>query len=103
MDFVESMVESLIEASLKAGKPISGFHSCRMAAPTFPNYAYGKCDQKHDGKCLDVVYGIKKKGAKGKSEVQAIRYDSTKWTEASARAHCKYRGGVFTVASKEKK
>ena len=41
-----------------------------------------------------MIYGIKS----GKSEIQALRYDKKTWTEASAREHCKTRGGTFEAA-----
>lgn len=52
------------------------------------------CDQKHDGKCIDVIYG--KKG--GSVEIQALRYPKGSWTAASAGSHCKSRGGKFEAA-----
>ena len=57
------------------------------------------CDQKHEGKCIDVIYGVKNE----KSEVQALRYKKDTWNEASARSHCKTRGGSFEPASSKDK
>lgn len=94
----EALTDLAIEATKKTKKPVENFHSCRLTPPSYSGYAYGKCAMKHDGKCLDVVYGIKKKGAKGSSEIQAYRYDRDVWTAASARAHCKDKGGGFTSA-----
>lgn len=54
---------------------------------------------KHDGKCIDVIYGIRE----GKSEQQSLRYPKDNWTESAARAHCEDRGGTFEAAVKEDK
>ena len=57
------------------------------------------CQQKHEDKCIDVIFGWKKKDGEEVSEIQALRYDKKVWTEASARSHCKSRGGTFEPAS----
>lgn len=81
------------------------------------------CDEKHNGKCIDVIYGYpgpppkdwaeneegmkvfataedaKKEGGK----IQALRYKTDVWQEADARDHCKSRGGSFDAAKKEEK
>jgi ATP-dependent protease ClpP protease subunit len=61
------------------------------------------CQQKHEDKCIDVIFGWKKKDGKEVSEIQALRYDKKVWTESSARSHCKSRGGSFEPASEESK
>lgn len=50
-----------------------------------------------------MIYGIKGRGKSVTSEVQALRYPKDIWTEASARAHCKDRGGTFEAAKKADK
>lgn len=78
-------------------KPFPEEHACRLKSPDqFDRFARKNCDQKHDGKCIDVIFGIKE----GKSEIQALRYPKGIWTAASARAHCKERGGSFEAATK---
>lgn len=67
----------------------------------YDRYTYEECDQKHDDKCIDVVYGWKKKEGEEVSEIQALRYKKSIWTEESAKAHCKSRGGTFEPASEE--
>ncbi len=54
------------------------------------------CDQKHDEKCIDVIYGHMKD--EDKWGIQALRYPKDTWTEESARSHCKDRGGSFEAA-----
>lgn len=81
------------------GKPYPNFHSCRINSPDkYPKIRYEKCGQKHEGKCIDVVWGIL---AANKSEIQALRYPVGSWTVASAKAHCKTREGSFEAAKKE--
>lgn len=95
-----------------------------MADPAkFDRFARSSCAEKHKGKCIDVIYGFlggKKAwdafierltigdsepvAAKSAgSEIQALRYRKTIWTESDARAHCKSRGGQFEAAKEEKK
>jgi len=54
--------------------------------------------QHHDGKPIDVVYGVT---SDGKTEIQALRYPKESWDAAAARAHCGTRGGRFEAASGE--
>jgi ATP-dependent Clp protease, protease subunit len=84
--------------------PYENEHSCRLEEPgQYKRFTRGECDQKHDGKCIDVIYGWKTEDGEEKSEIQALRYDKEVWTEASARSHCKSRGGMFEAAKKEDK
>jgi len=69
----------------------------------YDRFTRGECDQKHDNKCIDVIYGWKKKEGKEVSEVQALRYSIKVWKEGDARAHCKSRGGSFEAAKKKEK
>jgi hypothetical protein len=69
----------------------------------YDRFTRGECDQKHDNKCIDVIYGWKKKEGKEVSEVQALRYSIKIWTEGEAKAHCKDRGGSFEAAKKSNK
>lgn len=79
------------------GKPYENEHSCRLEDPKqFDSFKRKNCEQKHDGKCIDVIYGIKE----NKSKIQALRYKKTVWTEAEAKAHCKDRKGTFEPAKK---
>ncbi|HUT68670.1 MAG TPA: HK97 family phage prohead protease [Dehalococcoidales bacterium] len=80
--------------------PYANEHSCRLENPDkYDSFNRKNCGQKHDGKCIDVVYGIKD----GKSEIQALRYGTDIWSESDARAHCKEREGTFEPAEKESK
>ena len=75
-------------------------HSCRLADPgQFDRFARKNGEQEHEGKKIDVIYGIKD----GKSTIQALRYDKKTWTERSARSHCKSRDGSFEAATEEAK
>lgn len=84
----------------KNAKPYPNEHSCRLEDPAkFDKFRRQKCGQKHDDKCIDVIYGIKA----GKSKIQALRYSIDVWTKSAARSHCKEREGKFEAASKEGK
>lgn len=79
--------------------PYPNEHACRLKPPGgYDKIRRVNCDQKHDGKCIDVIYGIKE----GKSEIQALRFKTNIWTADAARAVCKDRGGTFEPAAKKK-
>lgn len=81
------------------GKPYPNEHSCRLQDPKkYPKFRRAKCEQKHDGKCIDVIYGIT---APKKSDIQALRYAKDVWMESEAKAHCKSRKGKFEPAKKD--
>ena len=76
-------------------KPFENEHSCRLEDPSkYDRFARKNCFQKHDGKCIDFIFGVKE----GKSEVQAMRYNKEVWTEAEAKSHCKDHDGSFEAA-----
>jgi len=78
--------------------PYAGEHSCRLKPPgDFDKFRRKNCDQKHEDKCIDVIYGIKD----GESEIQALRYKTDVWTESDARTHCDDRDGTFEPAAEE--
>ena len=80
--------------------PYKNEHACRINSPDkYEQFNRVNCDQKHDGKCIDVIYGVKD----GKSEIQALRYKKDIWTEEAARDHCKSREGTFEPAAGEEK
>lgn len=80
------------------GKPYENEHSCRLEDPKqFDKFSRKNCEQKHEGKCIDVIYGIKE----GKSKIQALRYKTSIWKKEAAQSHCKSRKGLFEAA-KEK-
>jgi hypothetical protein len=77
--------------------PFPNEHACRIKPPgKYEKFARKNCEQKHDGKCIDVIYGVKQ----GKSEIQALRYPKSSWTSQAARTHCSGRGGSFEAAKK---
>jgi len=79
--------------------PYPNEHSCRLADPgQFDRFARKNGEQEHEGKKIDVVYGVKD----GKSEIQALRYDKSTWTADAAHSHCQSRDGSFEAASEEK-
>lgn len=86
--------------AIKSGeetKPYANEHSCRLEDPSkYDSFARKNCYQKHDGKCIDYIFGVKE----GKSEVQAMRYGKDVWTEEAAKNHCKDHKGSFEAASK---
>lgn len=76
--------------------PYPNEHACRLKDPgQYDRFNRENCGQKHDGKCIDVIYGIKE----GKSEIQALRYPKDSWTAAAAKSHCDSRDGTFEAAS----
>jgi hypothetical protein len=79
-------------------RPYAHEHSCRLKPPDYKKYARKNCYKKHDGKCIDFIFGI---NDDGKSELQAMRYNGEIWTEGEARAHCKDNDGTFEPAKKE--
>lgn len=75
--------------------PYKNEHSCRLEDPNkFDSFNRENCAQKHDDKCIDVIYGIKE----GKSKIQALRYPKDVWDADDAKAHCKDKGGSFEAA-----
>ena len=83
--------------------PYANEHSCDLSSKNFDTYRRVNCDQKHDGKCIDTVYGITGSGKDRKSEISSLRYKTSIWTETDAKSHCKSRKGKFEAAKKEKK
>jgi HK97 family phage prohead protease len=76
-------------------KPYPNEHACRLNDPgKYDRLRRRNGDREHDGKKIDVIYGIKD----GKSEVQALRYPKEEWTAAAAKAHCKDQDGSFEAA-----
>jgi HK97 family phage prohead protease len=78
--------------------PYENEHSCRLKPPNYKNYARKNCYKKHDGKCIDFVFGII---GPDESELQSMRYPKDIWSESDARAHCKEQDGTFEPAKKE--
>jgi len=81
-------------------RPYPNEHSCRLADPgKFVRFVRNNCAQKHNGKCIDVIYGYPKTGD---GEIQALRYKTKIWTAITARSHCSSRDGSFEAASEKK-
>lgn len=79
-------------------KPFPQEHSCRISPPTnFNRFRRVNCDQKSDGKCIDVIYARDKDTDKW--SIQALRYPKDVWGASAAKSHCKGRGGTFEAAS----
>lgn len=79
-----------------AEKPFPNEHACRLQEPSkYDRFARKNCARKSDGKCLDIIYGVKD----GKTEEQAYRYPKDVWSVASARSHCKSHEGSFEPAA----
>jgi hypothetical protein len=75
--------------------PYPNEHACRLADPgQFSRFRRVNCDQKHDGKCIDVIYGEKN----GKWPIQALRFKKDVWSASDARNVCDARGGRFEAA-----
>ncbi len=98
-DLTESAKEVItkLEEESIAFKPYPNEHACRINPPDkYDRIRRVNCGQKHDGKCIDVIYGVKD----NKSEIQALRYKTDIWDVAAAKNHCKTREGTFEPASK---
>lgn len=77
-------------------KPYPNEHACRLESPdNFDKFARKNCHIKHDGRCIDCIFGIKD----GKSKMQAMRYPKDSWKASDAKAHCKTHEGSFEAAS----
>jgi HK97 family phage prohead protease len=79
--------------------PYENEHSCRLKPPDYDKYARKNCYKKHDGKCIDFVFGVI---SPNESELQSMRYPKDIWTEEAARSHCKSKEGTFEPAKDEK-
>jgi len=79
-------------------RPFPNEHSCRLKPPNYPKYARKNCYKKHEGKCIDYIFGVI---SPDESELQAMRYPKDIWTADAARAHCKDAGGSFEAAKEE--
>lgn len=91
---VEFSDDEFIEKDL-VEKPLENEHACRINDPSnYEKFARKNCAQKHDDKCIDVIYGIKD----NKSEIQSLRYKKDIWTAEEAKSHCNGRDGTFEAA-----
>ena len=94
--FIDEIQVVLSDDPVKKGLPFENEHSCRMNDPgKYDDFARKNCEQRSEGKCIDVVYGVKPGGS---TEIQALRYKEDVWTEGEARSHCNSRGGSFEAA-----
>lgn len=86
--------EEIINQEL-VDKPYPNEHACRLESPDkYDRFARKNCFKKHDGKCIDFIFGIKE----GKSETQAMRYKKDVWTASAAKSHCGTHNGTFEAA-----
>ncbi len=77
-------------------KPYPNEHACRLADPgKFDRFARKNCYKKHDGKCIDFIFGFPKDGG---GELQAMRYGKDVWTASAAKTHCGSHKGSFEAA-----
>lgn len=98
MDKCDLEIEIEKKSYLEEERPYPSEHACRLAEPgQFDKFARKNCEMKHDGKCIDVIFGIKN----NKSEIQAFRYPKGTWKVDDARAHCKMHDGSFEAASEK--
>jgi len=99
----EMKVKSWLEKETKTlddviEKPYPNEHACRLQDPSkYDRFARKNCFVKHNGKCIDFIFGIKG----NKTELQSMRYPKDVWSEAEARSHCKSKGGTFEPASEK--
>lgn len=84
-------------------KPYPNEHSCRLENPDkYKRFRRQNCKVKHEGKCIDFIFGVRDEGGEEKVELQAMRYPKDVWDADDARAHCKNAGGSFEPASEKK-
>ena len=77
--------------------PYPNEHACRIADPDKVRVV-GSIDKNVDGKKIRILVG--KRAGQTTSETQAIRYPTSDWTAAEARAHCREHKGIsFEAAS----
>jgi len=79
-------------------RPLPNEHSCRLKPPNYPKYARKNCYKKHEGKCIDFIFGVI---SPDESELQSMRYPKDVWAVEDARAHCKAADGSFEAAKEE--
>lgn len=95
LTFPDELIERDVYLA-ESEKPFPNEHACRMKDPGgFDKFARKNCAQKHDGKCIDVIYGIKE----GTSEIQSLRFKKSIWEASAAKSVCSARGGKFEAAS----
>jgi len=71
--------------------PLPDEHSCRLQDPKkYTRFARKKCDQKHKGKCIDVIYGIKDVKA---AEQAGYNFSALPWLNQRL-----YNAGEFAFA-----
>lgn len=85
--------------------PFANEHACELT-PNDGRYSLIRrvnCDpkRKHDGKCVDVVYGKRK--SDGNMEDHSYRYAKEIWTASDARSHCNSKNGKFEPATNQTK
>lgn len=77
-------------------KPYPTEHSCRLKRGDYTRHARDTCQRKVNGKCVDVILGIKE----GKSEAVSLRFKSSIWTTQAAASYCRSQGGTFEAAKR---
>jgi len=94
---LENEADEISDAEMK---PYPNEHTCVLTdVKKYDKFARKNCAVKHDGKCIDYIFGIKN----GKSELHSMRYKIDVWTESAARAHCKEHKGIkFEPAAPKK-
>ena len=94
MELMDAGCEELTKSDCE--KPFPAEHSCRLNSPDkYDRFARKNCEQKHGGKCIDVIYGIKD----NKAEIQALRFPKDVWEAEAAKSVCSNRGGSFEAAA----
>ncbi len=84
-------------------RPYHMEHSCKILEPTgLKKFRRKNCYKKHEGKCIDYIFGIKDEDGKEVSKLQAMRYPIDEWNEDAARKHCENVKGIkFEPAKRE--
>lgn len=92
-DSLEELNTALIESMAEPddGKPYTNEFSCSVNPGPYDRFARQNCKSKHNGKCIDFLYGIKG----GKSKLASMRYKKAIWDKSAAKSHCSSHKGKF--------
>jgi HK97 family phage prohead protease len=75
-------------------RPFPSEHACRLRDPgEFVRF------RRDNSKDPNLIIGFRKDGS---SDLQSMRYPTSRWSAEKARAHCREHDGSFEAASKEK-
>lgn len=83
------LIKSVSEPS--EGKPTVNYYACSINPGKYESHARKKCYKKHNGKCIDFLFGING----GKSKLSSMWYKKSIWDRKDASSHCASHSGKF--------